>query len=109
MSKKVSKAKYFGMMSGEPAALYSVVSENKKVEDKKLDEEVAKLKPVDTTVASSDGLIKGSSEKSVDAATKEAAKAEEEKLKKRKGYKSTILTGPLGLTEPAPTKKTTLG
>jgi hypothetical protein len=99
MSKKVKKSKYLGMMSGEPAALYSVVSENKKIEDKKLEAEVAKLKPVDIPTTT----------ESVDTATKEAARLEEEKMRKRKGYKSTILTSNTGITQPAPTMKTTLG
>jgi len=45
----------------------------------------------------------------VDTAAQEAARAEEEKMRKRKGYKSTILTGPSGITTPAVTQKTTLG
>ena len=99
MSKKVKKVKYFGMMSGDPTALYSVVSENKKIEDQKLDEEIAKLKPVDIPTTTD----------SVDAATKEAARLEEEKMRKRKGYKSTILTSNTGITQPATTMKTQLG
>ena len=45
----------------------------------------------------------------VDTSAQEAARAEEEKMRKRKGYKSTILTGSSGITEPAVTQKTTLG
>jgi len=40
---------------------------------------------------------------------KEAAAAEALRLKKRKGYASTILTGPEGVTGEATTKKETLG
>jgi len=99
MSKKVSKAKMFGMMSGDPVMTFSVMKDNKKQEDKKMDEEIAKLKPVDIPTTTD----------SVDAATKEAARLEEEKMRKRKGYKSTILTSNTGITQPATTMKTQLG
>jgi hypothetical protein len=38
-----------------------------------------------------------------------AAQLEAEKLKKKKGYKNTILTGPMGLGDNAITTKATLG
>ena len=44
-----------------------------------------------------------------DARVKAAAAAEARKLKKRKGFMSTILTGPEGVEEPATTLKTKLG
>lgn len=99
MSKKTKKyAQAFLSPSPEISSLKNV-ADQKKIEDKKVDAEIAKLKPVPIPTTSD----------SVDAATKEAALAEEERLKKRKGYKSTILTGPLGVTESASTQKTTLG
>jgi len=45
----------------------------------------------------------------LDAAAKEAAAAEAERLKKKKGHKGTIATGPLGITTDAETYKTKLG
>jgi alcohol dehydrogenase class IV len=98
MSKKVKK--YAPFLSPSPEiSLWKNVYDKKKEEDKKLEEEMAKLKPVAIPTTSA----------TVDTATKEAAKAEEERLKKRKGYKSTILTGPLGITDAAATQKNTLG
>ena len=44
-----------------------------------------------------------------DERVKAAARAETMKMKKRRGYASTILTGPEGVTEPASTFKTKLG
>ena len=44
-----------------------------------------------------------------DARVKAAAAAEARKLKRRKGFMSTILTGPEGVEEPATTLKTQLG
>jgi|WetSurMetagenome_2_1015567.scaffolds.fasta_scaffold1049966_1 hypothetical protein len=41
--------------------------------------------------------------------SQEAAYAEAERLRKRHGASSTILTGPLGITQAAQTSKTTLG
>ena len=44
-----------------------------------------------------------------DAAAEEAAKAEADRLRKRKGMRSTILTGAQGVTSPASVHKTLLG
>jgi hypothetical protein len=44
-----------------------------------------------------------------DAATKAAAEAEAAKLRRRKGAKSTIATGPGGIEEQAPVLKKALG
>ena len=44
-----------------------------------------------------------------DAAAAEAARAESDRLRKRRGMRSTILTGAQGVTGPAPVFKTTLG
>jgi hypothetical protein len=44
----------------------------------------------------------------IDVAAKVAAEAEAAKLRKRKGLKSTILTGPEGLMTPAQTQKAEL-
>ncbi|MFH1640362.1 MAG: hypothetical protein ABIA66_00190 [Candidatus Omnitrophota bacterium] len=43
------------------------------------------------------------------AEVKEAARLEAERMKKRKGYRSTILTGPQGVEENPTLLKTTLG
>lgn len=43
------------------------------------------------------------------AAVKEAARREAERLRKRKGLASTIMTGPQGVTEGANVLKSTLG
>ena len=45
----------------------------------------------------------------LDAAAKAAAAAEAERIKKKKGYQSTIVTGQLGISSDATTKKNTLG
>lgn len=42
-------------------------------------------------------------------AAKEAAAAEAERLRKKRGLKSTLITGPSGVTTPPTTFKTTLG
>jgi len=44
-----------------------------------------------------------------DTAIKAAAYAEAERLRKKKGLRSTLLTGPGGVTNPPTTFKTTLG
>ncbi len=49
------------------------------------------------------------SQKIEDVAAERAAKLEAERLRKRKGALSTILTGSQGITSPAQTYKTTLG
>jgi hypothetical protein len=48
-------------------------------------------------------------ESAKELAAKEAAKVEVDKLKKKKGFRSTILTGPLGATDTFLTSKTMLG
>jgi len=45
----------------------------------------------------------------IDTAAKEAARAEADRIKKKKGYKSTIKTGALGLRTSPETFKTRLG
>ena len=45
----------------------------------------------------------------LDAAAKAAAAAEAERIKKKKGYQSTIVTGQLGISSEATTKKNILG
>ncbi len=53
-----------------------------------------------------DNLIDTSEQNSVTAmAAKEAARIEVERLKKKKGFRSTILTSPLGDPNNSPTKK----
>jgi len=44
-----------------------------------------------------------------DTAAQEAAASSAERLRKKRGLKSTLLTGPGGVMNPATTKKTTLG
>ena len=44
-----------------------------------------------------------------DESVKEAARREAELMKRRRGYASTIATGPQGVLTPATTLKTTLG
>jgi len=44
-----------------------------------------------------------------DASVEEAARVEAESLRKRRGWRSTVATGPEGVTTPATTSKTLLG
>ena len=105
MSKKTGKVfkKTFGNTIGGVLSWsldpIGAIAAKKEKEDKKFDKEIAKLKPVDIPTTT----------ESVDAATKEAARLEEEKMRKRRGYKSTILTSNTGITQPATTMKTQLG
>ena len=78
--------------------------------NKEKEEQAAQKSAMNAALAANESSVTTEKAKlSVDTATKEAALAEEEKMKRRKGYKSTILTGPEGLTTAPSTLKTTLG
>ena len=86
----------------DPFATANVVKNVNKEKDEKAEQKAA----MNAALAANQSSL---TSETVDTAAQEAARAEEEKMRKRKGYKSTILTGPSGITTPAVTQKTTLG
>lgn len=99
--KKVAPLALAGVI--DPATAGSIAITSKTVDEiekakKKMEPEM----PTPETAATTDT-------QAIDTAAQEAAALEAVRLKKRRGFKSTIKTGPAGVTIPAATTKTMLG
>ncbi|MBU0599083.1 hypothetical protein KKF61_08945, partial [Patescibacteria group bacterium] len=86
-----------GFFAGGPIGAVAGYAAGKYMEDIT---EVKGIPPPKTTSLPGSGI---------DTAAKEAAASEVSRIKKKRGYKSTIMTGPGGLEGEAPVLKTTLG